>query len=235
MSNSDSDHASQPAVAATSSPQPDRSWQKRMLPLMVRFILALTAFFFIVSLVQLTYLHWTIQDAPPINLDPALEQFEQHPPTNFEERMQLTELRMLAGLDSGTTEQRYHQVSAALMARVWTSYMGFVTGMILALVGAIFILGKMQDAAPELRAAGTGGFGITIKTASPGLVLGVLGVILMLTTIAINHRIDVADAPGNIRYYQGVAERQRTTAIPPPPSQAEQAQSTEIPAPPAEN
>lgn len=195
----------------------DRSWQKHMLPLMVRMVLALTVFFFTVSLVQLTYLHWTIRQAPELDLSPALSEFRKFPPTTFEQRLRVAELQMMAGLDAGTTEQRYHQVSAALMARVWKGYMGFVTGMILAMVGALFILGKMQEAVSVSAASGPAGT-LSIKSTSPGLILGVLGVVLMVTAIIVNHRIDFTDAPGNMRYYQsGPAASSTLPVVPPPP------------------
>jgi hypothetical protein len=193
----------------------DRSWQKRMLPLMVRLVLALTIFFFTISLVQLTYLHWTIRQAPPLNLTPALTELRSHPPATFEQRLKLAELEMMAGLDAGTVEQRYHQVSAMLMARVWKGYMGFVTGMILAMVGALFILGKMQEPV-SVSSDGQGG-PLSIRSTSPGLVMCFLGMILMGITIVVNHRIDIVDAPGNLRYYQSSGSQQAVPGFPPPP------------------
>lgn len=194
----------------------DRTWQMRMLPLMVRLVLVLTVFFFSVSLVQLTYLHWTIKQAPKLDLTPALVEFQKNPPKTFEERIKLAELQMFAGLDAGMMEQRYHQVSAALMARVWKGYMGFVTGMILAMVGALFILGKMQEAVSVTSDGGASG-ALSIKATSPGLVMSVLGVLLMGTTIIVNHRIDVVDAPGNLRYYQSAGHPDALPNVPPPP------------------
>jgi hypothetical protein len=78
------------------------------------------------------------------------------------------------------------------MSRVWTSYLGFVTGMVLALVGAAFILGKLQEPVSELSTA-LQGTSISLKSASPGLLLAALGTILMLATIITHHRIDVVD------------------------------------------
>jgi hypothetical protein len=193
----------------------DRAWQKRMLPLMVRLVLVLALFFFTVSLVQLTYLHWTIRQAPPIDLSPALAEFKSHPPETFEHRLKLAELEVLAGLDAATVQQRYHQVSAMLMARVWKGYMGFVTGMILAMVGAVFILGKMQEALSLSSDAARGS--LSIRSASPGIIMSILGVALMATAVVVNHRIDVTDAPGNLRYYQSVGAPDAAPRFLPPP------------------
>ena len=125
----------------------DQVWQQRMLPLMAQVLIGLTAFFFVVSLVQLTWLHTTIRRAPEINLEPAFAAIDRTPPASDTDRLRAAQLKTLAILDAGTMQRRYHQVNAALMARIWTRYMGFVTGMILALLGAVFILGKLNDPA----------------------------------------------------------------------------------------
>lgn len=172
-------------------PVSDQTWQQRMLPLMAQLLIGLTAFFFVVSLVQLTYLHATIRKAPEINLEPAFAAIDKTPPTSDTDRLRVAQLKTLALLDAGTMQRRYHQVNAALMARIWKGYMGFVTGMILSLLGAAFILGKLQEPGGEPNT----------RRVSSGLIMITLGVALMITTIAVNHRIDVTDAPGYLRTF----------------------------------
>jgi len=65
--------------------------------------------------------------------------------------------------------------------------------MILALVGAAFILGKIRESETRLDVNGIWKF--SIITASPGLVLALLGTILMITTIVTHFEIAVEDAP----------------------------------------
>jgi hypothetical protein len=175
----------------------DQVWQQRMLPLMAQVLIGLTAFFFVVSLVQLTYLHTTIRRAPEINLEPAFAAIDRTPPASDTDRLRAAQLKTLAMLDAGTMQRRYHQVNAALMARIWTRYMGFVTGMILALLGAVFILGKLKEPAEGTPSQQRG---------SPGLIMITLGVALMIVTIAVNHRIDVTDAPGYMRTFDPASE-----------------------------
>jgi hypothetical protein len=99
------------------------------------------------------------------------------------------------------------------MARLWTRYLGFLTGTILAFVGAAFILGKMREERADLAAEG--GFGkLTLSTHSPGLLMVSMGIILMLTTILNHPRIDVADAP--VYLTAGVSTAQATRELPPP-------------------
>ena len=48
-------------------------------------------------------------------------------------------------LEQELVARRYEQANLMLSTSLWTRLMGFITGMILALVGAAFILGKLQE------------------------------------------------------------------------------------------
>ena len=187
----------------------DQVWQQRMLPLMAQLLIGLTAFFFVVSLVQLTWLHLSIRKAPEISLEPAFAAIDKSPPASDTDRLRAAQLKTLALLDAGTMQRRYHQTNAALMARIWTRYMGFVTGMILSLIGAVFILGKISEPAEGTSSP---------RRASSGLIMVTLGVALMITTIVVNHRIDVTDAPDYLRTFDpGSAEIVLPDSAPTPP------------------
>ena len=162
-------------------------WQERMLPLMVRMVVGLTLFFFLATLGQLLYLHVAIQQAPKITATQLAEAEATGAGVT-------PEFRTLALLETHALEQRYHQANVLLMARVWARYLGFTTGMILALVGAAFVLGKLREEGTQLSAKGGPGE-FTLRTASPGLVMATLGVVLMVTTIVTRQEIVTADAP----------------------------------------
>ena len=167
----------------------DRRWQVRLLPLMSRMIVGLTVFFFAASLTQLIYLDRKIEQVPATDL----VRLGIGAPTAAQ-RAASAEFRILASLDAALLERRYHQANVFLMGRLWTSYLGFVTGMILALVGAVFILGKLREDASELNASGAAGT-MGLRSSSPGIILATLGVVLMITTIVTNHPIQTADSP----------------------------------------
>jgi hypothetical protein len=184
--------ASTRAVRASTSPQAidaEQRWQLRLLPLMSRMIVGLTIFFFAASMAQLYYLDTRIERVPV----PDLARLGIAPDAAHAAALS-PELRVLASLDASLLERRYHQANVFLMGRLWTSYLGFVTGMILALVGAVFILGKLREDPTEVSGKGAGGEG-TLRTSSPGIVLAALGVVLMITTIVTNHPIQTADSP----------------------------------------
>ena len=78
------------------------------------------------------------------------------------------------------------------MSRIWISYLSFVTGMILSLVGASFILGRIREPATKLD-ADTKVAKFSIASSSPGIILATLGTLLITTSILTNHRIAVED------------------------------------------
>lgn len=166
----------------------EEKWQKKLLPLMSRMIIVLSAFFFIASLAQVIYLENTISTTPKFDAKEALS-YLQNRPTIDHNPVEETRLKSLVMLEGNMADNLYRQAHVLLMARIWTSYIGFVTGMILALVGATFVLGKLRTSESELGAKGNQ-WEFSFKSASPGLVLAVLGTTLMLATILTHHEIE---------------------------------------------
>jgi hypothetical protein len=150
---------------------------------MSRTLIGLVIFFLLVSTAQLYFLHERIEEAPEIKLSEVVN------PAS--ERASELEKGLLT-LEHGLIQQRYHQANTSLMNRIWLKYLGFVTGMILAVVGSVFILGKMKEDTTELEGESSA-MKFNIKSSSPGLIMIVLGTVLMMTTILSHNRIDVMD------------------------------------------
>lgn len=176
--------ATPPEGAATTK------WQQRLLPFMRGVLIVLGAFFLVATCLQLAYLHKQIKEGPRFDAPESLSLLSRNPSTTPSDVLETTKLKSLVMLEATFLEYQYHQAAVLLMSRVWTSYLGFITGMILALVGAVFTLGKLRESPSELTAK-LQGTDMSLKSASPGLVLAVLGTILMLTTIVTNHEIAV--------------------------------------------
>lgn len=165
------------------TPKPDdRKWQERLLPMMTRTLIGLAIFFLAVSTVQLFYLHQRIQNAPEVKQSELV-----NPDSEANELV-----KGLLTLEHSLIEQRYHQANTSLMNRIWLKYLGFVTGMILAVVGSVFILGKLKEDQTELGGESSA-INFSIKSSSPGLIMIFLGTVLMMTTILSHNRIDVMD------------------------------------------
>lgn len=167
-------------------------WQERLLPFMARMIAGLAVFFFVASLAQLIYLHSRMAHGPSIDLDVLAEATKSDVQLSQEQMIVLRRMKTAAFLEANLVERRYHQANVLLMSRVWARYLGFVTGMVLAMVGASFILGRLQGDATEVGAR-TAGQEMSLRTASPGIVMCLLGVALMITTIVVHHEIEARD------------------------------------------
>jgi hypothetical protein len=152
----------------------------------------MTVFFFLASFIQLFYLHSRISDPP--RLDPQQLAVDIPKDAAPADRMALQRLRLATNLESNTVARRYHQANVLLMSRVWANYLGFVTGMTLALVGATFVLGQLKTSATELDFSAVS-VQSTLRSASPGITLTVLGVILMIATIVTHYEIQTSDIP----------------------------------------
>jgi len=182
-------------------------WQKAIRPWMQYVVTGVIIFFLLVSGWQIYYLHQRIASAPELKLD-----FVASGSLAAEQE----QWRNLARLEAHVIQQRYHQANVILMSRIWTTYLGFVTGMILAVVGAAFILGKLREQSSEISGK-TELWQISIASTSPGLMMVVLGTALMLTTILTHHQIGVHDVPT----YVGAVNRAPTAAITTVPAPAD--------------
>jgi hypothetical protein len=167
-------------------------WQERLLPTMTGLLVGLTIFFFIATFIQMAYLHWSILQYPTMDVYFSSEENLVSSTGKFSEKIEARKLEILSRMEAYVIERRYHQASVLLMGRLWVRYLGFLTGMILSLVGASFILGKLRESVTEIVGKGSG-VDLSLRSASPGIILVALGVLLMFSTIVDNDYIEVVD------------------------------------------
>ncbi len=189
-------------------------WQERLLPIMVGMLIGLSIIFFGATLLQLTYLNRRIGDIPHVELPDLSATLLAAADDSAAAELAARKLEVLATMEAYLVERRYHQASVMLMAGLWTRYLGFVTGMILALVGASFILGKLQESPSELTGEGSG-LAVSLKTASPGIVLVVLGTILMLATIVNRDTYSTNEKPAYLLDWTAPVLTNSTPTAPP--------------------
>ncbi|HEY0306058.1 MAG TPA: hypothetical protein VGC44_13890 [Longimicrobiales bacterium] len=167
------------------------AWQRLLLPLMSTVVLGLTIVFVVLSTFQLGRLQRYIQQEPTLTLE-SLGLMPNKAAADDATAFSYAQFRTLTALELHVIQRRHHQANLLVMSRTWTRYMGFLTGMILALIGATFVLGKLQEA--ETKTEGT--VGVTkfaIQSSSPGLVLAVLGTLLMSITLFSNVSLQGSD------------------------------------------
>ncbi len=165
-------------------------WQRRLLPLMSLMLVASGIFFGVVSVLEVRSLYDRLRHEA-MDLSPVFEVYEAGvaPAGQSEDYVRF---KALALLEADALKRRYHQANATMLARVWTRQFGFITGMLLALVGAAFILGQLGNQPTKLGGEGQGWKG-SLETASPGIVLAVLGTLLMALAIWIPFEVNTRD------------------------------------------
>jgi len=175
-------------------------------------LVGVAVFFFLASLVQLFYLHERIADAPGLEVglgcSTAVEASLQGP-----DRITCQQMRTAAVLEGNLVARRYHQLNVSMMSRVWSHYLGFVTGMMLALVGAAFVLGRVSGSDTTIDAKAES-LQTSLRSASPGIVLCFLGVVLMITTIITYHPIESRDTAIYFKPFDGSGPSDKPPIIP---------------------
>jgi len=170
-------------------------WQRRLLPFMTWFIVALAVLFFGLSLLNL------LQVGSYIEIEHGTEirtLIQQQIEKESEEIPLLTPdqayRHSLLLLEADVLDRRYHQASALLMSRIWTKQLAFMTGMIMAFLGAIFILGKLSEGRSTIS-GGASDWQTSISSSSPGIILTFFGTVLLVVALLVQTTISVQDGP----------------------------------------
>jgi hypothetical protein len=169
------------------------AWQRKLLPLMASMLVALTVFFCVAISVETFRIQAHIENTHEVDLRPIFATVGVDQPKTFDTEMELAQWRTMALLESNALQSRYHEATIALLIRICIVFLGFLTGMVLAVVGATFILGKLREAPSKLTAE-AGAWKMIVTSASPGLVLAILGTVLMVATVTARIDVNVSDA-----------------------------------------
>ena len=169
---------------------PDRSllkWQTKLLPFMMGGLALIAVLFFVGTFWNYSNLQAKLE-VPDPDIVATFEKMRATPSTDAYQ-----DWYMRVVLEDRAMRSRHHQNSAVIESRVWTRFMGFVTGMVMVMAGCIFILGKL-DAQFDgtFKAQGNEG---SMKTNSPGVVLAVVGSMLIAVSLYVTVNIEVTDRP----------------------------------------
>src|SRR6185437_10358343 len=124
-------------------------WQNRLLPLMSGFVIALALAFFVLSTRTLGHVNEFVETEHGELREQINAIINAKQPDTSDDVVR----RGLLMLEAEALDRRYHQASALLMSRVWAKNLAFMTGVIMAFIGAIFILGKLSETPWRSRAA----------------------------------------------------------------------------------
>src|SRR5262249_13854066 len=139
-------------------------WQRQLLPFMTTFVVAMAAAFFCFSGWHVFQVTKFLETEHGENIRALIENEIAKSNGNVTAQSVLQDSVLL--LEADALDKRYHQASALLMARIWSRQLAFITGMVMAFVGAIFILGKLSESASQVS-GGAGDWKVSITSASP--------------------------------------------------------------------
>jgi hypothetical protein len=168
-------------------------WQRKLLPFMSRSLVVLAIGFFAISLVDVYEMRDFIKSESTQPIRAKMEELlrvKGNEPTASVDVVQ----QGLLLLEADALDKRYRQASALLMSRIWTRQLAFITGMVLAFVGAVFIIGKLSETASDIT-VGASQWKAGISSTSPGLILAFLGTVLMGIALVVQPGIEVQDRP----------------------------------------
>lgn len=158
--------------------------------LAIKTVLVLAVFFFIVSLAQMSYLHWTLKNVVASGVpDFATRIMDSSAPGDTSQN----QLAVAALLESEAIVRRHENAQVTQMGHLWIRYLGSVTGMIMAVIGSVFILARIQTPERSNISGEFQNFKLAIASASPGLILAVLGCIMMTISVLSQHESTVTD------------------------------------------
>jgi hypothetical protein len=101
-------------------------------------------------------------------------------------------------LEQDLTQRRYVLAASGVTAALWTRYFICLGGLIMVAVGSIFILMKLEIKQGEAKAKGAG-WGIDLRTSSPGLALALIGGGLLAAAAYTPTMFKVSDGPSFLR------------------------------------
>jgi len=180
-------------------------WQRRLLPFMTRFIAALAIIFFGLTVFDLVQVRKFMEVEHGTDIRTAIQQQISKesaaiplltPDQAYRQSLLL--------LEADALDRRYHQASALLMSRIWIKQLAFMTGMVMAFLGAIFILGRLSEGRSTIS-GGVSDWKTTISSSSPGIILAFFGTVLLNVSLLVQTTISVQDSPV---YVYGVALKQ---------------------------
>lgn len=172
-------------------------WQNKLLPWFILMPTALIAVFIFLASQQLVRFNKALEAKPDSLLigsilpNPSSIKISDDIVNSEQYLRWITLTRM----EQESLYRRYNQGGLLLMSRIYTKYLGFFTGMIMAIVGSVFIIGKISEDKSEISGSANELIKFSIVSSSPGIIFGVLGTVLMLATILNHNEILIQDSP----------------------------------------
>ena len=171
-----------------SDPSSSGRWQLTVLPFMTRAVATIGLLFFISSLLQIHLM------GAELKMSPGVKPSFATPQSGFsaETRAELMRWNGLVALEHETLQARTQSINAVILRQASLLHLGFLTGMVLCLVGAVFVLGQLQTPVTSLSGEAQN-TKAALTTSSPGIVLAVLGAGLIVATLFHHYQFNLPE------------------------------------------
>jgi len=181
-------------------------WQRRLLPWIISVPTVLILVFILLSTLQMRRIEDFVYQNSGLSLKKELP-----PPSalgdSINSNVAYVKLYSLASMEEISMNRRYNAAGASMMSGIYTRYLGFFTGMILAIVGAVFIISKFREDLSNVSLSLAEQMKFRAVSSSPGIIFGLLGTILMIVTIVKKTDFEVKDSPLYLNYTTMPADR----------------------------
>jgi hypothetical protein len=174
--------------------------QKKLLPWIIGMPTALIAAFIFLSTIQLRHIEDFVYQNSGLILKKELPTPGSLNIDSIDGKMSYLKLYSLASMEEISMNRRYNAAGASMMSAIYTRYLGFFTGMILAIVGAVFIISKFRERVTNIDMSLAEQMKFRLASSSPGIVFGFLGTVLMIVTIVKKTDFEVKDSPLYLNY-----------------------------------
>jgi hypothetical protein len=176
----------------TKMTNPDLSFQKvynRIIPVVIIIPVLFLIFFIVVSMNQLHEINLRIEEGQ----SKAVKEMLNKAIISETGNEQYNRFIILATLEEESLDERYRQGHYTLVSRSFKQFLGFFTGIIMVIVGSVFILLKLReqvnlDVSQELSLKGS------LSTSSPGVAFGIVGAVLISIASLTKDTITIRDS-----------------------------------------
>ncbi|MES2882856.1 MAG: hypothetical protein V4676_11950 [Bacteroidota bacterium] len=177
------------------------AWQNKLMPWMIAVPTILIGTFIVLATLQLNrFEKFVYKDEENKAGQPNVPGGNQKD-SLVRNNATLVKWETLVKMEEYSIDRRYNQGGVLLMSRIYIKYLGFFTGMILAIVGSVFIISKLKEDVSEIDGSINEKTKLKLVSSSPGVIFGLLGTVLMMTTILTHSEINVKDMPLYLNTY----------------------------------
>jgi len=170
----------------------DEQFQKlynRIVPVVIIIPVFFLILFIVVSMLQLRDINSRIEEGQ----SQAVKEMVSRMPGKDTLSEGYKQFLTLASLEEESLGERYRQGHYSLVSRSFKQYLGFFTGIIMVIVGSLFVLLKLREKIDSTASRGEG-WKFSLVTNSPGVVFGIVGAVLISIASTTNDKISVRDS-----------------------------------------